>query len=196
VIYLETSDAGRSSASRHLFENDRRQLAWPWSAHDRAGAKEGLDERHELHVDRTRPRWSVSRRARRRAERRVVLAVARGIHPQTTAQLTVREGVVKGPTIAPPSRQHRFSRQPVRMSAPFVPMYGLNNMFGQIPIVGLFPWRCSNEGLIGMTYEVVAREPSDAARQSISMMAPGVLRKIFEFNTGKQNNQVELRRIN
>jgi hypothetical protein len=23
------------------------------------------------------------------------------------------------------------------------------------------------------------------------MMAPGVLRKIFEFNTGKQNNQVE-----
>ena len=36
-----------------------------------------------------------------------------------------------------------------------VPFYGLNNMFGQIPIVGLFLGGGSNEGLIGVTYEVV-----------------------------------------
>ena len=43
----------------------------------------------------------------------------------------------------------------VRMSGTFVPMYGLNNMFGQIPILGLFLGGGNNEGLIGVTYEVV-----------------------------------------
>ena len=41
------------------------------------------------------------------------------------------------------------------MSGTFVPMYGLNNMFGQIPVLGLFLGGGSNEGLIGVTYEVV-----------------------------------------
>jgi len=43
----------------------------------------------------------------------------------------------------------------VRMSGTFVPMYGLNNMFGQIPVLGLFLGNGNNEGLIGVTYEVV-----------------------------------------
>ena len=80
----------------------------------------------------------------------------------------------------------------VRMSGTFVPMYGLNNMFGQIPIVGLFLGGGSNEGLIGVTYEVVGTPGQPVLRVNpISAMAPGVLRKIFEFNTGKQNNPVE-----
>jgi len=78
------------------------------------------------------------------------------------------------------------------MSGTFVPMYGLNNMFGQIPIVGLFLGGGSNEGLIGVTYEVVGSPGQPVLRVNpISAMAPGVLRKIFEFNTGKQNNPVE-----
>ena len=31
-----------------------------------------------------------------------------------------------------------YVRDDVRMRGTFVPLYGLNNMFGQIPIVGLF----------------------------------------------------------
>jgi hypothetical protein len=68
-------------------------------------------------------------------------------------------------------------------------MYGLNNMFGQIPIVGLFLGGGSNEGLIGVTYEVVGTPGQPVLRVNpISAMAPGVLRKIFEFGTGRQNN--------
>jgi hypothetical protein len=79
------------------------------------------------------------------------------------------------------------------MSGTFVPMYGLNNMFGQIPVLGLFLGGGSNEGLIGVTYEVVGTPAQPVLRVNpISAMAPGVLRKIFEFNTGKQNNQIEL----
>jgi hypothetical protein len=78
------------------------------------------------------------------------------------------------------------------MSGTFVPMYGLNNMFGQIPIVGLFLGGGSNEGLIGVTYEVVGTPGAPVLRVNpISAMAPGVFRKIFEFGTGKQNNSVE-----
>jgi hypothetical protein len=78
------------------------------------------------------------------------------------------------------------------MSGTFVPMYGLNNMFGQLPVLGLFLGGGSNEGLIGVTYELVGTPGAPVLRVNpISAMAPGVLRKIFEFGTGKQNNQVE-----
>ena len=40
------------------------------------------------------------------------------------------------------------------MRGTLVPLYGLNNMFGQIPIVGLFLGGGSNEGMFGITYEV------------------------------------------
>ena len=69
-----------------------------------------------------------------------------------------------------------------------MPLFGLNNMFGQIPIVGLFLGGGSNEGLIGITYEVVGTPGAPVLRVNpISAMAPGVFRKIFEFGTGKQN---------
>ena len=78
------------------------------------------------------------------------------------------------------------------MSGTFVPMYGLNNMFGQLPIVGLFLGGGSNEGLIGVTYEVVGTPgAAGAARQSDLGDVSRRARKIMEFNTGKQNNPVE-----
>jgi hypothetical protein len=108
-------------------------------------------------------------------------------------QLTIREGVVKGPMIgATIEGSIDYPGNQVRMSGTFVPMYGLNNMFGQIPIVGLFLGGGSNEGLIGVTYEIVGTPGQPVLRVNpISAMAPGVLRKIFEFGTGKQNNPAE-----
>ncbi|CAN5206918.1 DUF3971 domain-containing protein [soil metagenome] len=108
-------------------------------------------------------------------------------------QLTIREGVVKGPSIgATIEGSIDYPANQVRMSGTFVPMYGLNNMFGQIPIVGLFLGGGSNEGLIGVTYEVVGTPSAPVLRVNpISAMAPGVLRNIFKFDTGKSGNQVE-----
>jgi hypothetical protein len=73
-----------------------------------------------------------------------------------------------------------------------VPMYGLNNMFGNIPIFGPLLGGGSNEGLIGVTYEVVGTPGAPVLRVNpISALLPGVTRKFMEFNTGKQNNPVE-----
>ncbi|WP_407174081.1 DUF3971 domain-containing protein [Bradyrhizobium sp. STM 3562] len=109
-------------------------------------------------------------------------------------QLSVREGVVKGPTVgATIEGSIDYVANQVRMSGTFVPLYGLNNMFGQIPVLGLFLGGGSNEGLFGVTYEVVGTPGAPVVRiNPISAIFPGVTRKIMEFNTGKQQNSIEL----
>jgi hypothetical protein len=108
-------------------------------------------------------------------------------------QLAIREGVVAGPTIGGTIEGSiDYLGNQVRMSGTFVPMYGLNNMFGQIPVLGLFLGGGSNEGLFGVTYEVVGTADKPVLRVNpISAILPGVSRKIMDFNTGKQNNPVE-----
>ncbi|HVX75713.1 MAG TPA: DUF3971 domain-containing protein [Bradyrhizobium sp.] len=107
--------------------------------------------------------------------------------------LTVHEGVLKGPLIGGTIEGSiDYPANQVRMSGTFVPMYALNNMFGQIPIVGLFLGGGSNEGLIGVTYEVVGTPGQPVLRVNpISAILPGVTRKIMEFPTGKQSGSVD-----
>lgn len=107
--------------------------------------------------------------------------------------MTVREGLVQGPSVGATIEGNiDYNANQVRMSGTFVPMYGLNNMFGQIPVVGLFLGGGSNEGLFGVTYEVVGTPGAPVLRVNpLSAIAPGITRKIFDFSTGKQNNQVE-----
>lgn len=111
-----------------------------------------------------------------------------------SGQLTIRDGVVKGPSIGGTIEGNiDYLGNTVRMSGTFVPMYGLNNMFGQLPVLGLFLGAGSNEGLIGVTYEVVGTPAAPVLRVNpISALAPGLTRKIFEFNTGKPPGPIEL----
>jgi hypothetical protein len=61
-------------------------------------------------------------------------------------------------------------------------------MFGQIPIFGLVLGGGSNEGLVGLTYEVVGPPAAPVLRVNpISVVVPGLFRKIFEFPTGATN---------
>jgi len=123
----------------------------------------------------------------------VSFSALRAEFTRQNGQLQIRDGVVKGPMVgATIEGSIDTVANQVRMSGTFVPMYGLNNAFGQIPLLGLILGGGSNEGLIGVTYEVVGTPGAPVLRiNPISMMAPGVLRKIFEFGTGKQNNPVE-----
>ena len=106
---------------------------------------------------------------------------------------TIRDGVVKGPLVGGTIKGTiDYPGNTVNMSGTFVPMYGLNNMFGQIPLFGIFLGGGSNEGLIGVTYEIVGTPGAPVLRVNpISALLPGVTRKIMEFNTGKQNSPVE-----
>ena len=101
---------------------------------------------------------------------------------RTPGKLSIREGLVRGPQVgATIDGNIDFAKSDVRMRGTFVPLYGLNNAFGQIPIVGLFLGG-SNEGLLGITYEVVGAPNAPVLRVNpISAVAPGLLRKFFEF---------------
>jgi hypothetical protein len=96
-------------------------------------------------------------------------------------KMTIREGIVRGPLVgATIEGQVDYVRDDVHLRGTFVPFYGLNNMFGQIPIVGLFLGGGSKEGLLGINYEAVG--PPGAPRISVnpvSAIAPGLLRKFI-----------------
>ena len=51
--------------------------------------------------------------------------------------------------------QLRLLRDEVRLRGTFVPAYALNNFLARLPVVGLFLGGGQNEGVFGMTYEVV-----------------------------------------
>jgi hypothetical protein len=124
----------------------------------------------------------------------VAFSALRAEFTRQSGLLSIREGVVKGPTIGLTIEGSiDYNANQVRMSGTIVPIYGLNNMFGQLPVIGLFLGNGNNEGLFGVTYEVVGSPGAPVLRVNpISAMAPGVFRKIFEFNTGKQANPAEL----
>jgi hypothetical protein len=129
------------------------------------------------------------------AQSGVSFSALRAEFTRQSGVLSVKDGVVKGPMIGATIEGNIDTvANQVRMSGTFVPMYGVNNMFGQIPVLGLLLGNGNNEGLIGVTYEVVGTPGAPVLRVNpISAIFPGVTRKIMEFNTGKQNNSpVEL----
>ena len=195
VIYLETNDAGaffRFSDTYAKMVGGQLSLAMDPPTVD-PGAKEGLINVRDFQVKGESALERVAAGGPNSGQSSVSFSRLRAEFTRQNGQLTVREGVVKGPAIGATIEGNiDYPGNQVRMSGTFVPMYGLNNMFGQIPVLGLFLGGGSNEGLIGVTYEVVGTPGAPVLRVNpISAMAPGVLRKIFEFNTGKQNNQIE-----
>jgi hypothetical protein len=104
---------------------------------------------------------------------------------RTLGRIAMREGIVSGPLIgATVDGYIDYLQDDVRLRGTFVPLYGLNNMFGQIPLFGVFLGG-SKEGLVGVTYEVAGPPSAPMLRVNpISPLAPGFLRKFFEFPNG------------
>jgi hypothetical protein len=195
VIYLETNDAGaffRFTDTYAKMIGGQLALAMDPPTVD-PRSKEGLINVSDFAIKGETSLDRVAAGGPAGVSNGISFSRLRAEFTRQNGQLTIREGVVKGPTIgATLEGSIDYPGNQVRMSGTFVPMYGLNNMFGQLPILGLFLGGGTNEGLIGVTYEVVGTPGQPVLRVNpISAMAPGVLRKIFEFNTGKQSNPVE-----
>lgn len=68
------------------------------------------------------------------------------------------------------------------MTGTFMPAYGLNRLFGELPVIGLLLGNGRDRGLLGITFKLTG--PTSAPRLTInplSIIAPGVFRSIFEF---------------
>jgi hypothetical protein len=96
-------------------------------------------------------------------------------------RLDIRDGVVQGLVGATIDGQIDYVADEVHLRGTFVPLYELNNMFNKLPILGLFLGG-SNEGILGVTYEVVGAPGAPRLNVNpFSAVAPGLLRKLFEF---------------
>jgi hypothetical protein len=195
VIYLETNDAGAFFRFTDMYSKvvgGQLQLAMDPPTVE-PGVKEGLLNVRDFSVKGEASLDRVAAGGSAGVQNGVSFSRVRAEFTRQNGQLNIREGVLKGPMIGGTIEGSiDIPGDQVRMSGTFVPMYGLNNIFGQIPIVGLVLGGGSNEGLIGVTYEIVGTPGKPVLRVNpISAMAPGVLRKIFEFGTGRQNTPTE-----
>jgi hypothetical protein len=63
-----------------------------------------------------------------------------------------------------------------------MPAYGLNRIFGEIPIIGVLLGNGRDGGLIGVTFKLEGDADSPAVQiNPLSVIAPGIFRSIFEF---------------
>jgi hypothetical protein len=195
VIYIETNDAGaflRATDTYSKMNGGQLALAMDPPSSD-TRPKEGLINVRDFTVKGEASLDRVASGGPGGAKNGVSFSRLRAEFTRQNGLLSIRDGVVKGPAVgATIGGNIDYNLNQVRMSGTFVPMYGLNNMFGQIPIVGLFLGGGSDEGLIGVTYEIVGSPSAPVLNVNpMSAMAPGVLRKIFDFGTGKPNSPVE-----
>ncbi len=99
------------------------------------------------------------------------------------SQISFSEGLIRGNEIgATWSGAVDFASSRLQIAGTYLPAYAFNNIFGQIPILGLALGAGNREGLLGVTFKVEGA--FDALQLSInplSAIAPGIFRKIFEF---------------
>jgi len=110
-------------------------------------------------------------------------------------RIGLRDGVVRGPILGGTiDGVVDYARDDLHLRGTLVPLYGPNNLLGQIPLVGLFMGG-DKEGLFGITYEVVGRPSNPVMRVNpISALAPGLLRKVFEFPANGDTGAVDIPR--
>jgi hypothetical protein len=101
---------------------------------------------------------------------------------RSAGRLVLHDGVVRGPVLGGTIDGYiDYTADDVHLRGTLIPLYGANNLLGQLPVVGLFLGG-EKEGLVGVTYEVVGKPGNPVLHVNpLSALAPGLLRKVFEF---------------
>ena len=98
--------------------------------------------------------------------------------------LSIDSGVLRGPSIGSTFQGSVYdAKGNMAITGTFMPAYGLNRLFGEIPLLGQLLGNGRDRGLIGITYKVAGNAKSPQVQVNpISVIAPGIFRSIFEFN--------------
>ncbi len=107
---------------------------------------------------------------------------------RTTGKITFKEGAIWGTSAGVTfDGSLDFAANRVSMRGTFVPAYALNTLFSKLPVLGMLLGGGPNGGLLGVTFEVVGPLSGPTLRVNpISAVAPGFLRKIFEFRESNE----------
>jgi hypothetical protein len=78
-----------------------------------------------------------------------------------------------------------YGRDRADIAGTFIPAYGLNNAFAQVPLVGPLLGGGTDEGLFAVNFRISGAATSPTLTVNpLSAVAPGFLRKLFLFGTG------------
>jgi hypothetical protein len=109
-------------------------------------------------------------------------------------QINVRDAVIFGPQLG--LTFNGLVNQPrdrISLSGTYIPAYGLNNAFSQIPLFGAILGGGRNEGLLAITFGVSGRAANpNITVNPLSAVAPGIFRKIFEFRNDRTGSTPQL----
>jgi hypothetical protein len=99
------------------------------------------------------------------------------------SQFQLHDAAINGPVIGATIRGRiDFARETLALSGTYVPLYGFNAVLGVVPVLGDLLKGRENEGVFGITFAVQGRTSNpDVIVNPVSVLAPGFLRQIFEF---------------
>ncbi|SDO78604.1 AsmA-like C-terminal region [Aureimonas jatrophae] len=97
--------------------------------------------------------------------------------------LQVADGIVRGPVFGSSFAGTLYDpRGRIDITGSFMPAYGINRIFGAIPLIGQILGNGNEGGLIGITYRLSGAFASPTlVVNPISAIAPGIFRSIFAF---------------
>ncbi len=108
-------------------------------------------------------------------------------------RVEVTNAVLSGDTVGGTMRGFIYtSARQYDLAGTYVPLFGINNVFQQIPILGPLLGGREGEGLVGVTFAV--QGPLDNPQFKInplSALVPGAFRELFEFRAKEQPLPVE-----
>jgi hypothetical protein len=103
---------------------------------------------------------------------------------QGKGYLALENGVIRGPDIGSTFQGTVYDGSGnMSMTGTFMPAYGINRLFAEIPLIGQILGNGRDRGLIGITFKLAG--PTDAPQLQInplSAIAPGIFRSVFEFS--------------
>lgn len=107
---------------------------------------------------------------------------------RTASRIGILDSVVWGPDVGVSlSGDIDYGTDRVNLTGTFVPAYALNNIFSKIPLIGGLLSGGQHGGLFAINFKVSGRVNAPVLTVNpLSAIAPGFLRKIFEFQ--KQSN--------
>lgn len=99
---------------------------------------------------------------------------------KTGSTVEVRDGSMFGPGLgATVAGTIDFGRDQVKLAGTFVPLFGVNNLFSQLPLFGPLLGGGRHEGLVGLSYRITGSAGNPTLNVNpLSVLAPGFLREI------------------
>src|SRR5690606_5556836 len=97
--------------------------------------------------------------------------------------LDLDRGVLRGPLIGSTFQGRVYDATGnMDMTGTFMPAYGLNRIFGEIPLIGQLLGNGRDRGLIGITFKLSGNYSEPQLQVNpLSVIAPGIFRSVFEF---------------